>query len=319
MRIYTSRHRTITRHCWIISVLDGKNSFLMTGTIINKKHETSKKSTHISKMKQKLTTLLLAFTIVLNVCAQETVLHIPYAPGKSIYGIISEPTVNKEKHGIAILCHGFNGTLNFGLGCFKMLNELGYAAYSFDFPYGSVRSKTDNDTQKMTVTGEKEALETIVRYFRAQKDIDPQNIILIGESQGGLVSALVAAEMPNEINKLVLCYPAFSIPDEWWKRYPRIEDIPDVPEKWGVKLSKEYVIDALSLNVFGTIGKYTGPVLIMHGTNDKVVPIEYSERAEKIYKDVTLKKIEGAGHGFKPAEKEVADKYMWEFLTSKSR
>ena len=109
-----------------------------------------------------------------------------YAKDKSLYGIISSPTVSSKKHGIAIISHGFNGTHDFGRNYFKTLNELGYAAYAFDFPCGSIFSKTDNNTQNMSVTDEKEVLKSIVRYFQKQKDIDKDNIILIGESQGGL-------------------------------------------------------------------------------------------------------------------------------------
>ena len=43
---------------------------------------------------------------------------------------------------------------------------------------------------------------------------------------------------------------------------------------------------------------YDKPVLIIHGDDDQVVPIEYSREAEKRYKNVHLETISGAGHGF---------------------
>ena len=151
--------------------------------------------------------------------AQEKELRIPYEEGKTIYGIFSTPTDDMTKHGVVIISHGFNGTHHFGRDYFKTLNNLGYYVYAFDFPCGSVRSKSDNNTINMSVSDEKEALKTIVKYFKKQKNVDKKNIVLIGESQGGLVSALAASELKKQISHLILIYPALCIPDNWNERY----------------------------------------------------------------------------------------------------
>ncbi len=52
--------------------------------------------------------LLLSLIVCITAKAQDKVLSIPYSSNKSIYGIISEPSSNQKKHGIAIICHGFN-------------------------------------------------------------------------------------------------------------------------------------------------------------------------------------------------------------------
>lgn len=259
--------------------------------------------------------LLLSFIMCLTTWAQDKVLRIPYAAEKSIYGIISEPVVNNEKHGVAIISHGFNGTHHFGRDYFKTLNDLGYAVYTFDFPCGSVNSQTDNNTMNMSVSDEKEALKTIVSYFRKQKNIDKSKIVLIGESQGGLVSALAASELKKKVNRLVLIYPALCIPDNWNDRYPKVEDIPEVSEIWGVKLGKKFMMDIRPMKPFETIGKYKGKVLIIHGTDDKVVPLDYSRRAQSTYQKAELKIIDKAGHGFKPEERVLSNQYVKEFLS----
>lgn len=53
----------------------------------------------------------------------------------------------------------------------------------------------------------------------------------------------------------------------------------------------------------------------MHGTDDKVVPLDYSKRAVETYKDASLKMIDKAGHGFKPAEQTLSNQYVKEFLS----
>ena len=260
--------------------------------------------------------LLLIVIIISNISAiaQESELRIPYTKGKSIYGILSMPAT-EGKHGVAIISHGFNGTHHFGRDYFDILNKLGYAVYAFDFPCGSVNSRTDNNTMNMSVIDEKEALKTVVKYFRKQKDTDKKNIVLIGESQGGLVSALAASELKSKISDLILIYPALCIADDWKARYPEVTDIPEVSDLWGVKLGRKYMMDIRSIDTFGTIGRYQGPVLIIHGSADKVVPVDYSRRAQRIYQDARLKIIDKAGHGFKPEERKLSNEYIYNFLS----
>lgn len=113
----------------------------------------------------------------------------------------------------------------------------------------------------------------------------------------------------------MLIYPALCIPDNWNERYPRVEDIPEVSEIWGVKLGKKFMMDIRNMKPFETIGNYKGNVLIVHGTDDKVVPIDYSGRAQKTYQNATLKIIDKAGHGFKPNERILSNQYVREFLS----
>ena len=258
--------------------------------------------------------LIMSIFSIISAIAQETELRIPYPEGKSIYGILSMPA-SEGKHGVAIISHGFNGTHHFGRDYFETLNKLGYAVYAFDFPCGSIHSRTDNNTMNMSVIDEKEALKTIVKYFRKQRDTDKKNIVLIGESQGGLVSALAASELKAKISHLILIYPALCIADDWKARYPEVTDIPEVSDLWGVKLGRKYMMDIRSIDTFGTIGRYKGPVLIVHGTDDKVVPVDYSRRAQQTYKDARLKIINKAGHGFKPEERRLSNEYVRNFLT----
>lgn len=261
--------------------------------------------------------ILILFSLVacMSAKAQDKVLRIPYSSDKSIYGVICEPSSDARKHGVAIISHGFNGSHNSGRNYFKMLNDLGYAVYTFDFPCGSVNSLTDNDTMNMSITDEKEALKTIVKYFQKQKGIDRSRIVLIGESQGGLVSALAAADMKKQISNLILIFPALCIPDDWNKRYPRVEDIPEVSEIWDVKLGRKFMLDVHFMDPYKIIGDYKGRVLIVQGTDDKVVPLDYSKRAAETYKDATLKIIDKAGHGFNPEERVLSNQYVKEFLS----
>ena len=152
----------------------------------------------------------------------------------------------------------------------------------------------------MSILDEVNDVKTIVRLFRQQGH---RHIVLIGESQGGLVSALAAAELKDMVSGLVLVYPALCIPDNWRQRYPRVEDIQDTTELWGVKMGRRFFEEIHDMRPLDLIGQYRGPVLIVQGDADRVVSMDDSRRARQLYRPGTrLHIIPGAGHGFNPHE-----------------
>ena len=221
------------------------------------------------------------------------------------------PSPNTSKKPIAIIAHGFNGTYHYGRNYFDVMQKLGYQCYVFDFPCGSINSRSDNNTLNMSILDEQSDLRAIVNYFHSKGH---QHIVLIGESQGGLVSALTAAQMKDKVSQLVLVFPALCIPQNWRARYPKLSDIPEATELWGVKMGRRFFEEIHDMNTFDIIGKYRGPVLIVQGDKDQVVLIEDSKRAQKLYKDARLHIIPGAGHGFKPKEFQEEAEQLEKFL-----
>ena len=235
---------------------------------------------------------------------------------RRIFGELFTPAQNAQKRNaqrpIAIIAHGFNGTFDYGRNYFKTMEGLGYDCYTFDFPCGSVRSRSDNNTLNMSILDEVSDLKAIVAHFRKQGH---RHIVLIGESQGGLVSALTAADLRGKVSQLVLVFPALCIPDNWRQRYPRLEDIQDVTELWGVKMGRRFFEEIHDMQSLDLIGKYRGPVLIVQGDADRVVSMDDSRRAQQLYRPGTLLHvIPGAGHGFKPHEFQEEMEQLQQFL-----
>ena len=233
---------------------------------------------------------------------------------RNIYGVLSRPDNANKKHPVAVIAHGFNGSHAFGKGYFNTLNDLGYMCYTFDFPCGSVNSRSDNNTMNMSVFDEQRDLEAIVRYFRSQPDVDTANVVLIGESQGGLVSALTAADIPTEVSRLILCYPALCIPDNWNSRYKVLADIPDTTRLWNVPMGHRFFEEVHYLKPFDVIDRYKGPVLIIQGDKDRIVSMDDSRRAVAMYREARLHVIKGAGHGFRGTELQEALEQIRDFL-----
>jgi len=233
---------------------------------------------------------------------------------RQIYGVLNRPASAEGRLPIAIVSHGFNGTHHFAQDYFGPLAEQGWMTYAFDFPCGSVNSRSDSNTMNMSVLDEQSDLRAIVNYFRSQPYVDPSRIMLIGESQGGLVSALTAAQMNKEVSRLVLIYPALCIPDNWNTRYPKLEDIPDTTRLWNVPMGRRFFEELRTMNPFKTMPKFQKPVLIIQGDADPVVSMDDSRRAAKTYKNARLHVIPGAGHGFRPKERQEAIEQIKAFI-----
>ena len=233
---------------------------------------------------------------------------------RQIYGVLNRPLGKEGRLPIAIVSHGFNGTHHFAQDYFGPLAEQGWMTYAFDFPCGSVNSRSDSNTMNMSILDEQSDLRAIINYFRNQPYVDPDRIMLIGESQGGLVSALTAAQMNKEVSELVLIYPALCIPNNWNSRYPKLEDIPDTTRLWNVPMGRRFFEELRGMDAFRTMKKFQKPVLIIQGDADQVVLMEDSHRAAKTYKNARLHIIPGAGHGFKPKEWQEAIEQIKSFI-----
>lgn len=233
---------------------------------------------------------------------------------RQIYGVLNRPLQAEDRMPIAIVSHGFNGTHHFAQDYFSPLAEQGWMTYAFDFPCGSVDSRSDSNTMNMSILDEQSDLRAIINYFRRQPYVDPDRIMLIGESQGGLVSALTAAQMNKEVSRLVLIYPALCIPNNWNSRYPKLEDIPDTTRLWNVSMGRRFFEELCGMDAFRTMKKFQKQVLIIQGDADQVVLMEDSRRAAKTYKNARLHIIPGAGHGFKPKERQEAIEQIKTFI-----
>ena len=239
--------------------------------------------------------------------------------GMSIYGQTYIPSNGDRKYPTVIIGHGFTGTYRDNANYAAYLAENGYAAYVFDFCGGSNYTKSDGDTREMSVITEVEDMKTVVDNFKALDFVDSEHIFLMGESQGGFVAALTAAQRPDEISGLIMLYPAFVIPDNAKKSYASISDIPNDINFWGGHVSAKYYSDIWDLDVYKEIGKYNGNVLIFHGTQDNLVDFSYSQRAKETYRSAELIVYKGAGHGFNGSDAQDASDKMVQLVTENSR
>ena len=215
--------------------------------------------------------------------------------GNRIFGMMYYNSASSKKQPAVILSHSSSLTHEAMKGYASAIAKMGFAAYCFDFCGGSDKSKSDGKTDEMTVFTEVEDLRAVVKTVKSLDYVDSSNVCLLGSSQGGLVSALLADECPDDFAGMILFYPAFNIP-EMVKMFSGFGDFGGM-----MSMSEAYINSIKDFDVWSHIGKFSKPVCIIHGTADMIVPISNSEKAVGLYPSATLNKIEGANHGFNAA------------------
>ena len=218
---------------------------------------------------------------------------------------------------VAIVSHGFMGYQDTVRHYCRELASIGYATYCFDFCGGSAPGKgaSDGASTDMSVLTEVKDLEAVIAYT-GSLPYTSDTLLLMGCSQGGFVSALTAVKPEHKVDKLVLFYPALCIPDDaragkmLFARFDP-ENPPAVINCGPMKLGCCYPNDVVRMDPFAEIAPYTGPVLIVHGTKDRIVNVDYSRKAAAAYEAsapgrTRLCIIDGGTHGFSKKHDTIA-------------
>lgn len=240
------------------------------------------------------------------------------AGDREIYCIFDLPD---EKDGpgpypTLILAHGYGGSVEDNLNCAERYARAGFAVCSLDFCGGSPISKSSGTTREMSIMTEKADMlavfEEVVKKPFVRKDF----VCLWGESQGGVVAALCGAELKERVRALILFYPAFEIFEDVHEVFGSFDEIEDC-DMWEMPLGKPYFQDIWNMSVddvYEEIPAFEGPVLLLHGTEDDTVPLAYSERAQKVYRNASYQTIHGSGHGFYDEAGAYADSIVTDYL-----
>lgn len=263
--------------------------------------------------------LLLVMAIVTAVAAQAAtseIVHIDGAVGK-LYTIVQKPEMKKgKKLPVVIICHGF------GSDCQRPLLkaiaddvvEQGMIAIRFDF---NGCGQSEGLFQNMTVPSEIIDLKHVIDWARQQPWTE--NISLVGHSQGGVVVSMTAGELgAGQIKCEALLAAAAVLRDDAirgntqgtvYDPYNMTEDYVVIKGRGDgnvLKVGKNYIQTAMNLPIYETAANYTGPVLIIHGTHDRIVPYTYSERYHEKLLNSEIRLISDEDHTFTNTYKETA-------------
>lgn len=217
--------------------------------------------------------------------------------------IIEKPKMKEgEKVRVAVICHGFGSNKERPLlkAIADSLQKKGIASIRFDF---NGCGKSEGRYEDMTVPNEIIDAEKVIGYAMQQPWVS--DISVVGHSQGGVVASMVAGELKGSIRSVALCAPAAVLRDDAIRGQVQgaTYDAGNIPETVTVPgrnlhVGRNYFVTAQTLPIYETALLYDGPVILIHGTADRIVPYTYSERYKAGYKNAELHLLPGVDHSF---------------------
>ena len=184
-----------------------------------------------------------------------------------------------------LLIHGWEGQAgNFSDLIDKLLSN-GFTVYSFDAPSHGYSSKGNTSLFEFS-----DLVAVLIKKYSIK--------LLVSHSFGGVATTYA---LFNNLDIRIDRYVLITTPDKFSER------IDDVSEMVGItnkvknrlikKLTTETGVDINSLNVSEFVKSIqVENALIIHDTNDKVIPIERSKNVHKNWSASEFKEIEGTGH-----------------------
>lgn len=179
-----------------------------------------------------------------------------------------------ESSKVLLWFHGNAENIGMGLAQMKSFARLGTNILAVDYRgYG----KSDGSPDEAGVYRDAEAA---YRYLAETRRFEPKNIYIYGHSLGGAVAVELASR--HECGGLIVESSFTSVP-EMARHVYRLPLLEYVPRSRFDSLAK--------------IASVRAPVLIVHGTRDRVIPFEMGRRLdEAALEPKAFMPIEGAGH-----------------------
>jgi len=222
--------------------------------------------------------------------------------GKQLMGIFHLPKGNK-KFPLVLFCHGFgdNKTKRKIVRLAKILEKNKIATFRFDF---EGCGDSEGDFLKATIQKEIEDLNSAFQYIKKTKNVYLKKIAFAGHSLGAVVCALFLVRNKVDAKTIAMWAPPFNQKAlmKYWADSKQMK-------KWKsqgylYREGKEKIIglDYLKENIdkdYSEILKEIKiPILIIHGEKDETVPVKFSKKLAKNYKNIKLILLPKAEHKF---------------------
>jgi len=195
----------------------------------------------------------------------------------------------------AISVHGINGTPQVGLRILPTLHRTGLPTLLIAYREDLGAPPNPDGFHHMGLT-EWRDLEAAARYALAH---GARRLVLAGYSMGGAIVAQFMERSPlaRRVSKLILDAPALN-----WKRILEFNatrigfpSFAALPVEWAIGARIDADWD--SLDALAHPADFRLPILLFHGTDDKVVPISTSDEfAAELPRWVTYYRAPDAGH-----------------------
>ena len=191
-----------------------------------------------------------------------------------------------------ILVHGWGRNVERMTPYLRKLCCRGFNMLAFD-ARGHGNSHADGH---MTMVKFAEDIGSAIEYIMGNDDQQNKHISLIGLSIGG-ASSILAASRDERIRK-VITVGAFAHPLDVMSKQLKDRYVPYYPFIWlFFKFIKwRTALDFVAIAPVNNIGKAKADFLLIHGKEDKVVPLEQGRKLKNAQPKAELWEIPGRGH-----------------------
>lgn len=221
---------------------------------------------------------------------------------------------------LLIVFHGFTGHMEERhiMAVQETALEAGFATLRVEL-YG--HGQSDGEFKNHTFYKWVSNALTVVEYARELPFVT--DLYLTGHSQGGMLTMMIAGMRPEYFKAILPLSPALVLPDG--ARKGDLLGLPfdpeNIPEELYLEdkdlhLSGNYLRVMQTIHPEDEIRRYHGPVLIVHGEEDELVPVQYSRDAAAMYDQCRLVIVPGDVHCYDYHLEEVCEAVR-EFLSDR--
>ena len=177
-----------------------------------------------------------------------------------------------------VLVHGWESGRHRTLPNAQFLNAIGYHVLTFD-----VRGHGANEPETLPVSAGEFGSDALAAVEAALARPDVTQVAVLGHSMGAIGAILAAAEEPRVGAVVLTATPAD--PYRLTRQTFRLARLP-IPDPIAYPLAwlttRVYLEprghDVAAVSATNAIRRYGGPILAIHGTDDRVVPVTHLER-----------------------------------------
>lgn len=246
--------------------------------------------------------VLATILLLLTACSPQYLIQGPQG-GISTHMVLPNGVdTQRDSCDVVILMHGIFSSKDYPPmpSIARHLARHGIAPIALDF---GGHGKSQGQMQRMTIANELTEARQVWNYVNNLPFV--RHVTLLGHSQGGVVASMLAGQLAQEGQapaSLILLAPGAVIKEATQSGhfFGNQFDPANPPEYIRCfrtyKLGRDYMTSTQQLDIYGTSSQFQGPVCIIHGTQDGIVPLWCSQRYDSIYCQSSLHLVNGENH-----------------------
>ncbi|MDO8436059.1 MAG: alpha/beta fold hydrolase [bacterium] len=235
--------------------------------------------------------------------------------GKELAGVLHLP--EKQKPPLVIICHGFQNskTDRKFVKLARVLQREGICAFRFDF---EGCGDSEGEPSEITVKNEAADLNSAFKAIQKEVDVDLTRLAFVAASLGSVAVSQFLSQYKIPVKTLVFWSQAFN-QKELLKKWYTMEDRKEINSngviyKGGKEIGRDYYLENKNKDYSRILSKLRSPILIIHGKEDKDVPLELSYELKKRYRNISLIVLSKTNHkfeDFQSQEKLIQQTVKW--------